>query len=240
MALFGVFVALDAVSLLPRVAGSVCQRNAISISIQGIINTIKRVFVVSFAPVLGFIAISGDINDLILAVLGSYATGVVLVLITHNMRSFFISYFAAVCVEFDETGRLFRSFARSFHKRLAWVEQAQQFSADLHFFTFPSVPKTRRVFFLSLWIFFFYSSSVFAVNIIAELLEEWSTVVLQMTGIFNSLGTLALAFFLEPRLARSYERQADLQGVLGALLLGRFFSVALLGPVFFTTIWIFV
>lgn len=227
---FTVFATLDGASLFPRISGSICGSNAIGASVQAIVNAFKRVFVVSFAPLLGYIQIVGTHENLIFVSVTASVVGGVAVFLCLLARKYLIVYFCQFIVRFSNSGSLIKSMSGNGCDVGTWDDEANAVARNFSVSEAFRSRKNRKVFMLSLWIFTFYSSSIFVLNIIAHSFSDYASVVVQMTGLANAFGTLALAFILDPLLARSFEARDGLDGIILAMLLGRITSLIVAAP----------
>ncbi|QYX56779.1 hypothetical protein K1T73_17375 [Roseovarius sp. SCSIO 43702] len=230
ISVFSCSVFLDAVSVLPRVAGSIVGLNAIAYSVQVIVNTIKRVFIVTYPPLVGVIALADDLELLLTAIFLSYAVSIVPLFACILFREKIVYYFCDLLSLYHSDGRLFASILKA---RPRPAPDAQ--TIDNKLFQKRTLSLARRdiaprVFFVAAWIFVFYGSSMFLINLIAFRFQDASTVVLQLTGFINACGTVVLAFYLDPMLSRKYEIGENLHETLNSLLLAHVANVALLGP----------
>jgi len=104
VALFGLYALLDALALLPRVAGSHLGMNGLGYTFSVMVQTVKRVFVVSYPPLLGWISISG--GELYSTIYWSYFVGVVALLIVFTFRFALIRYFMVLIDDYSMSGSL--------------------------------------------------------------------------------------------------------------------------------------
>lgn len=231
--LFGCFVALDIASVFPRIAGSMIGKNGIAYAFQVMTNTVKRVFIVSYPPLLGLISISGTINDLFSVLFISYTVAILVFLIVVFSRISIVAFFFTSLQDFSDNGEVFRSIIKGFQNSSEWTGEVRHRlnhkgrMSDL----FSGID--RKIVVPAVWIFFFYSASPFLINVLGMIYRDYSSVILQLTGLSNAFGTIALAFFLDPKLARFYERQSDLPAVSRSLLLAHLINLGMISPLFF-------
>lgn len=57
---FAFYVLLDCIAVVPRIAGSILGKNSLGYSFSNIASTIKRIFVVAYPPLLGWLSINGE------------------------------------------------------------------------------------------------------------------------------------------------------------------------------------
>ena len=104
----------------------------------------------------------------------------------------------------------------------------------------PILSHDPKLFLSALWIYFFFGSVYFLINIAGYTFKDYSTVVLQLTGIINATGTLILAFYLDPLLARIFERERDRADLaLKSVLLAQVVNYGIVSPVVFYSLSLF-
>jgi hypothetical protein len=231
--LYAAFVALDLVSLFPRMAGSLIKKNGIGYSFQVMTATFRRVFIVIYPPLLGFISIDGSLNTLFQVVLISYGTAVFSLIAIFLLKNRILSFFCASLDEFSENGKLSRAFAVGFRDAYKWADVAQGVFLDKSRPSSEKITFDKTIVLTAAWIYFFYSSSPFLINVLGLKFSEYSNIILQLTGLSNAIGTIALAFFLDPKLSRIYEQQSDLPVASRSLFLAHVISLCVVGPIFF-------
>ena len=229
------YVALDIISIFPRIAGSVVQKNGIAYSFQQMTNTVKRIFVVLYPPLLGLISINGTLNDMFRVVFLSYFVSVVVCVSVYLLRVQIVAIFCGVLESFAHDGRLIQSFLAGFRKQSNWTVSSYNIVREKvpNSSHFPQLDKSIVV--TAVWIFFFYSATPFLINVLSMKYSGYSSIILQLTGLSSALGTLALAFLLDPKLSRIYEDQREVPIASRSLLLSHMINLTIAGPVFFIT-----
>lgn len=237
IALFSSFVFLDVLSIFPRASGSIVKLNGISYSFQVIVNTFKRIFIVSYPPLIGLIIIYGDLADLIKTVFLSCLFAIIPLFLCIFLRRKILKYFCYFLVSYNKTGWLLRSAILVGRKDNS-VEEINFFDKilDEKFISLKSKNINLPILFLASWIYLFYGSSMFVINLIAYRFADFSSVVLQLTGLINALGTFVMAFFLDPKLSRIFEHGVSLSSTINSLLLAHILNICLLTPIFITTV----
>ena len=226
--LFSAFVLLDIVSLMPRLSGSLLGLNGLGFSFTIIANTVKRVFVVLFPPAIGVVALHGSPEDVFRTIFLSHFSAFFVFIVSYRHRYFLFSYFCSTIKSYSSGHRLFSSILRAHKYRHACAP-----NIDL---TFSIAMISFRLLPAALWIFFFYAASGFMINIFAILAPRYSIVILQLTGAINALGTLALAFYLDPKVTRIYERGEQPQKVYMTLFSAQFLNICVFSPLFYLII----
>lgn len=234
--LFSAFVFLDVVSIYPRVAGGILGKNAIGYSFQGIVTTIKRIFIVLYPPLLGILAISGSLENLFAVIAFAYCAAIFAVVLCLLIRKPLISYFCSAIDNYAQGSSLTKSFFGAFTDGHKYIDRVSSHIADAPALRF-GAGLDNAIFLFGLWIFFFYGASVFMVNILNFLLPTYSSVILQTTGLVNAMGSLAFAFLLDPRLSRLYEAQQDMMRAANSLAGAHLINLVFLSPAVFVLTW---
>ncbi|PRX26636.1 Protein of unknown function [Meinhardsimonia xiamenensis] len=229
---FSLFVFLDAISHMQRLAGSVAGLNGLGFAFQTMVNTLKRIFVVLFPPTLGFVSVYGSKFDVFASILLAHVAGAVSLVIFFLMRVavFRFSYYTIKL--YSEGGGVFNSI----------MEARNEFrgegpALDLRL----SLDKVNgKLVTWAVWVFFFYASSGFLVNIAALMWAEYSTVILQLTGVLNAFGTIALAFFLDPQITRIYESKNSAERVFHTLYVAQVINICFVSPIIYLILGFFV
>ena len=153
--LFTVYVFLEATSITPRIAGAFVGANGVGYAFGSMLNTVKRVFIVSYPPVLGWLAISGE--SLYPAIFISYFFGSVALLLTFALRFVLVTFFARnISAYSDGVSLISLLFGRAKVGRVFDIK--------------PEGLKNNiniKLVVTSSWIYFVYGSSMFVVNILA-------------------------------------------------------------------------
>lgn len=234
---FCAFVFLDLCSLSPRLAGSITRKNAIGPTFQVILNTMKRVFIVSYPPLLGVIAIITDgVDVLTQTILASYYASLIPLAMVFFMREKVVAFFCALIVAFDSSGSVFRAAWHAVRHHGEWTSEVGRHlrSGEKGYANLDI-----RLMLAASWVYLFYGSSMFIINIFAVKFDQYAEIIYQLVGFFNALGTIALAFILDPRLSRIYERQENLGITLNSLFGAHLMNLMVLGPLLILAIALF-
>jgi hypothetical protein len=212
---------LDALALLPRVAGSHLGMNGLGYTFSVMVQTVKRVFVVSYPPLLGWISISG--GELYSTIYWSYFVGVVALLIVFTFRFALIRYFMVLIDDYSMSGSLWAAVCSEKSKngnRKEFIEHDFNFNLKID----------KRLALSSSWVFFVYGSALFFINLFGAKFQENSAIIYQLVGIINALGTLLMSFYLDPKISRSFDRRADVMQSNDSVMVGQLVALAILGP----------
>lgn len=233
------FVALDIIAIFPRMAGSIIQKNGIAYSFQFMTTTVKRLFVVTYPPLLGIISINGSIDDMFRIVLISYGAAILVWVAIFLFRIRIIAFFCASLEDFGQNGRLPRAIIAGLRYSSNWVDEVNKLFAGTFRIESGHTNIDKSIAVTAVWIFFFYSATPFIINIFGMKYSEYASVILQLTGVSSALGTLVLAFFLDPKLSRIYEDQKDLPFAFRSLIFSHLVNLSLICPLFFYTLSLF-
>lgn len=235
--LFSTFVFLDLISVLPRVAGSIVGKHGIGYSFQVIVNTVKRVFIVLYPPIMGLIAIYGTLSDLFLAIFVSYGTAMLAVITSLLLRNRAIAYFCATIDIYARGSGLLPGLYMGMRTAGNWKKEVDAVMATEEAGIQAFTRNDPRILFAALWIFFFYSASIFVINILGFIFQDYSSAILQMTGLANAIGTIALAFYLDPKLSRIYENNSNILVAVNSLMFAHVLNICALSPIFFAALF---
>lgn len=235
---FSGYVFFDSMAVLSRMSAAKIGLNAFGSAIEKIMNTLKRLSAFSFPPALGFFVVSEDINSLSVAVFVCAVLGAFVLLSVIFYRSHFDYFFVRVAKNFDSGKGILRSFSDAI--RFSTVSD-MMLAQTLSIRKIMSILADRRgVFLTAAWVYFVFSSTFFLINFLALRFLEAAPIILQSIGFFNGLGTLALAFLVDPKISRNLDKGTDLEEVSVLILLSQLFAIAVLMPSFFLFWIIFV
>ncbi|WP_157375737.1 hypothetical protein [Alcanivorax hongdengensis] len=235
---FGLFVFLDVLSAMPRMAGSIIGLNGLAYSFQVMVATLKRVLIVTYPPFVGLAALKGGAELVVLAIAGSYFLGMISVTLCFAIRVPLVSFFCAAISSYGDGVGLWKAVRNGYANRKKWkgdvIEKIWPYRG---FSALKSMD--YGVFIPAVWIFFFYGASVFVVNLVSLKFPDLSPVILQTTGFVNALGTLALAFYLDPKISVRYENKKSVFSVSYSIVGAHVVNLFLVGPAFFLFVVVF-
>lgn len=223
--LFASFVFIDSISVLPRLVGSNQNSNSLGSSLQIMANTVKRFCIVLLAPMVGFITITDSLEALIFLIIICFLTSIFIFIFTsynHHIIKFFFENMLKIILDRDMSfKKIISFFIKSFSNNC-------NDNFNLKIFDFSKENCNKDVRFISGLIFLMYVNVVFIINIISMSYPGSSAIILQMSGVFTSLGTIMMAFWLDPILSRSFDTKIDsyknVQSFLQGKIIGLFFS----------------
>lgn len=214
--------------MVPRISGSLIDKNAIGYSVSVMVGTIKRVFVVLYPPMLGWLSVH-DVESFRLSFFICYFFALIALFLVFLLRRRMIIFFVDFIASYNLSHGFFRSMAAAFYgvhkEKVSFGDSAGGVDVGLVF--------------LSAWIYFIYGSSLFLVNILGFLYGSYSAIIYQMVGVVSALGTLVFAFVLDPKLARISEAGSGMLVAHNSLLLGQFLSMGFLGPAMIYSVFLF-
>lgn len=217
---FFMYAALEAVSLLPRVAGSMLGSNGLGYTFSVMVSTLKRVFIVSYPPLLGWLTSKGE--SLYLVIFLSYFFGVIALFFAFYFRRSLIKLFLIIISEYSK-GRSFFSIIidRNYENKVVGI--VDDFEGGIFRLNLMLVIS-------SAWIYFIYGSSLFFINLFGSMHQDKSAVIYQLVGLINSLGTLLMSFFLDPRISKNFDRQEKVICTYNSVIFGQFLALGIIGP----------
>ena len=218
--LFSLYALFDAIALLPRVAGSILNKNGLGYTFSIMVHTLKRVFVVSYPPLLGWIALPGE--GLYPTIFWSYFWGALVVALVSIFKYPIIGYFIHLIQGYAIGGSVFYAvFKHPFrlHESMAskgWVDFSFKFDQSLIY--------------SSSWVYFIYGSSLFFINIFGAEFQDHSAVIYQLVGIINALGTLLMSFYLDPKISRNFDQKENIMESNDSVVAGQLLALVVWGP----------
>ena len=221
--LFSLFIFIDSISVLPRLVASDNGSNALGASLQAMANTIKRFSLVLIAPLLGILAMTETLQALVATVIVAFTVGIAVFVITTLKNGVFKFLFEKLLSMLIEKNISIRKLGTSVMDSLRIPREGFRLAV----FSFDKKKIDAEVRALSIFIFTLYANAVFIINIMARVYSDISSVLLQMSGVVTALGTILMAFWLDPILARSYDTRDDSYKKVQSLLQGKFISLIL-------------
>ena len=230
------YAILDIFSLAVRVSGALVNANAVGSSYEKMINTIKRVFIVVYPPVLGILLVKKSYYVIFLCITFSYiGAGLACLLIALNQK-FIISYFIGVIYKFRSHPNTIMSFASNPFKKVD-ANTIDEFNWGRGIVS--SLLIEKKLTFSYIWVGFIYSSSVFLINSMAIIFSKYNTIILQMIGFYSALGTVLLSFLIDPRISSNLDCKSGLDTVLNRMIYCQIIIYLVVSPVFFVTLYVF-
>lgn len=219
--LFSLYALLDAIALLPRVAGAILNKNGLGYTFSIMVHTLKRVFVVSYPPLLGWIALQGE--GLYPTIFYSYFFGALTVALVSIFKYPIIHYFIHLIQGYAVGGSVFYAFFK--HRFSSHESMANKKVVDFSF------QLNRTLIYSSSWVYFVYGSALFFINIFGAEFQDHSAVIYQLVGIINALGTVLMSFYLDPKISRNFDQNEHIMESNDSVVAGQLLALVVWGPV---------
>ncbi|WP_341863267.1 hypothetical protein [Gymnodinialimonas sp. 57CJ19] len=232
---FSAYAFFDSMAIISRSSASVVGLNAFGASIEKVMNTLKRLMIFLYPPVLGFFVIQNDAPSIFLAILFSYLCASVIQLLIVFKRRKFLRYFCAVAEQFLKGSSIIRSLRLGFCSSYMISDgfsKAESGLADISSVG-GILSDFRGLITMASWIYFVFGASIFSLNILAIMYSEFAPVILQFLGLFNGLGTVVLAFYVDPIVSRFLDKSERLDDITVALLVAQLFSYTIISPFYY-------
>lgn len=192
-------------------------------SIQQAVYVGTRLFLVMLLPMLGLVVDTRiAVSSYQIMAVSALAGAAALSLLVYLLQGRVVGYYQNVISNYQRTG----NFARSFIARSS-IAASVRTSVTAQFQLVRVNPEARRIVYQSAIVFAIYGTGVFISFYAALSNFEYRASISQLSGIINSIGTVLLTFFIEPRISRGIDAdRPDAEILVHALLLGRLFGVA--------------
>lgn len=234
---FSGYIFFDAMAVLARAAAASASLNAFGAAIEKIMNTLKRLSIFTFPPALGYFVYIQDLNALFNSIFFAYTSGGVVLLGVLFFRNFFIAYFIGVAMAFDSGSGIFKAFlSRSMYVK---TDHAKLTTSFFEIGLRTLLRDHFGLFLLASWVYFVFGASIFLINLIALRFIEFAPIVLQALGLLNGLGTLVLAFFVDPKVSRFLDKRFKLNEMVLIIILAQLIGVWFYSLVFFSVVFYF-
>ncbi|MBU2999831.1 lipid II flippase Amj family protein [Roseovarius nubinhibens] len=218
---------LEFTGTMARLGGVQAGSHLLGYSIQQAVYVGTRFFIVALLPMLGLVVdtkISNfDYQKMAMtAVLVAAAASVV----AYLLQGPIVSYYVQVIKKYNDGASFVRSFfAMPLPEKRARLNIRQQFCKSWN------NPISRFVIFQAAIVFSIYGTGIFASFYFASLNYEYRASISQLSGVINSMGTILLTFFVEPKISRSIDSAGeDAVDLIHGLLIGRLIGISILGP----------
>jgi len=232
---FSGYIFFDAMAVMARASASAMGRNAFGAAIEKVMNTLKRTMIFFYPPILGYFILTNDLSSIVLSIVSSYSIASILLTFLIVKRRFFLCYFCAVTTKFSNGASLLKSLASrpgdncnlelnvGLSSRNEWLGIAR----------INDVMKRPQLTILASWLYFIFGASIFAINILALTYSQYAPIILQCLGLVNGLGTVILAFLVDPIVSRYLDASSELDEISLTLLVAQLLACIAIAPVFF-------
>lgn len=232
---FSGYIFFDAMAVLARASASSASLNAFGAAIEKIMNALKRLSIFTFPPALGYFVYTQNESALFLTIFIAYGFAGMIILGVLIFRNLFLSYFNAVALAFGAGHGIFYAFiSKSARKKFAHAQVKEGISG---FQLFDLLRDNLGLFLLASWVYFVFGASIFLINLIAMRFIDLAPIVLQALGFLNGLGTLVLAFFVDPKISRFLDKKYMLNEMVLIILLAQLTGVWIYSYIFFSVIF---
>lgn len=233
--LYGFIHFLEFLSFLSRVAGIITKAKITSYTLQQATFVGTRFLFVAMMPLIGIIVdMKIDKSHYLLMVHAALLVASLLYLIVIGLSHRIIIYFCGVIHSFQGNGSLVTSF---FRPRLK--DSLLQIDSDINIFSILRNAENKKLFMGAAVVFCCYSIGVFMSFYAALSFYEYRSSISQMSGVVNALATVLLTFYIEPKISLAIDGNNDnAKEKIYALLLGRFFGVAVISQILVMVLWL--
>jgi hypothetical protein len=214
------------------------SRNAFGAAIEKMMNTLKRMMIFFYPPILGYFVIKNDLNSIMVSIAISYFLGTTALVLLIIKRHSFLLYFCLVTKKFTRGSGIIKSFLGN-KDEVNFVEAERFFlsvNPSFKIARISDVVRYPRLTLTASWIYFVFGASIFSVNILALAFAQYAPVILQCLGLINGLGTVVLAFLVDPIVSRHLDAERQLDEVALSLLVAQLLACVAIAPAFFIVI----
>lgn len=223
---------IEVLSYLARLSGVLIDKKSMAYTLQNAVFMITRFFTLALMPILGLLVDMGVPKKeyLLLCVSATVlsAVGCIIVILVRNQ---FVSAFISVIKESLKGNSLLLTLAKF---------PLYAFKTSGVFVYIPKINYLLRsnVFWLSSFVFFTYSTSLFFVFFLGLFFPDYRVMLSQTSGVINAFSTILLTFWIEPKLSIAIEKEGvaskiESSNLILSLLLGRIVGVGVYSSVFF-------
>ncbi|PVE47823.1 hypothetical protein DDE23_10355 [Pararhodobacter aggregans] len=210
--------------------------NAFGAAIEKIMNTLKRLSIFSFPPALGYFVMRRDLDALFFAIFVAIVFAALSVSAAIFFRHSLARYFFMVSKSFGGGSGVLRSFIRPDALLVDDRERLSDRGENV-----PGLVASLRqhlpLLLMATWVYFIFGASIFLINILAIFFVDAAPVILQGLGFFNGLGTLVLAFLIDPKISRFLDNRESLDEITLVILTSQFSSIAIVSPIVFGSLY---
>lgn len=232
--LFAIFIFLDVCSIFPRIAGTLLNKANTGFSFQIIVNTLKRVFVVLYPPILGVIVLRSNMSGLFGTIALSYALGLLALGAAVLLRAPTIKLFEAAILSYGQHPNMLRAFISGI-RGVALPANSDLLTQATRL----RGPIDWAIAFSGSVIFTAYFGATFTVNVVSERFPLYAPIILQLGGLINAVGTLVLAFVYDPRLSRRLDNDNDHGVIVRSVIVAYLMCLLVMSPIYYAVLYLF-
>lgn len=241
VAFFGASVFFEMLSAVARPAGAIVGMNSMGYTLNVLINTIKRIFMVIYPPIIGLISTLGGVEAVTRTIVACLIFSAIPMYVAMRSRDIFLIRSAQFILLFSRNIGLIAALVSIFSKRAAFegrvkrlVEEHTLKSDKRSFYGSLDV----KIFLLASWVLGFYTIAIFAINLAGAHFSEYGAVIYQLVGLVNAVGTLVWSFILDPIMSRRFDAKKDVIRVRDSVLFSNWMSNFVIAPVFLVALHI--
>ena len=233
--LFSAIHFIEFSSFYSRIAGIRTDYKLISYTLQQTTFVMTRFCFVFMMPIIGYIVDKKiSKNDYVLMVLFSLFFASISYLLSFYFRERIIYFFSCVITAFAGGLGFIKSFIIAFHQNLSY--KSIGISKNSHN-KFLFLMENKNIILLSSIVFCCYSIAVFLSFYFALTYYDLRATIGQTSGVINAFATLALTFYIEPKISRSIDSKSKgAENEVYSLLIGRFLGVSIISTSVFICI----
>jgi len=192
---------IEMASLGSRVAGKMSNSLALGTTLQLSVYTASRFLLVPFLPLLGYLIESGLVIEdyLLLVIISLFSTFVASLFVLHRLNSFQL-FFQNVFEEYSRNNiptSIIKSFLNINKPHVSFISCTN--------FSFKEIIFKKAA--VSFFAYSFLVTGFFISFSLAINFPEYRLTFSQFTAIFHGIGAIIVAFYLDPMLSRSLDRE---------------------------------
>lgn len=228
--LFGAYAFLEICAVHARIAASLTGLNAIGASIEKMTHTVKRIAVFSYPPIIGVFHVLNEPEYIFYSAYFSLVLSIIVIVLSFLFRINAIKTFFVLIrmvsqnnSKSAENGRpiLYALTHNNVYFRLSRSSKLLLKRLD------------TKILWFSATIYSVYGGSIFFINIFVLFFSGYEAIVFQALGLINGVGTLTMAFILDPIISRKLETGRRMNTLSNSVLMGILVAFGFFLPVCF-------
>lgn len=229
---FAWYALFECLTLLVRAAAAELHQNAAGGAYEKIMSTFKRLAMFMYPPLLGFIILKQNTSALLAAILLSFSVAAIVVIFCIAYRMALLGLCRNVLHEFRKGTSAGASLLQGMWQGAPDVVVAAR-SRRMIITACGAAKRDPQLFFAATWVSLVYSSAIFFMNLLAMKFADSAVILLQMLGLVNGLGTILLAFVVDPLIARYLDKATRLDTLVVNVLTAQLCVYICLAPLLF-------
>ncbi len=223
------YAVFEVLSIIVRIAGSVEDLNAAGAAFEKVMGAIKRIFLFLCPPALGYLVYIDNMPLLTVTIFTSLAAAAGASLIMLLALQPLAIYFLLVVQKFHKGSHILPALFVGKENDKNARKKINSQPTSIFSESSPSVV----IFVTSIIVSFVYTASIFVVNIIASKTDGVGLIVVQLNGFINGIGTILVAFVLDPVVSRLLDHKRDLMSTARVMIIAQLWTYAAVAPLFF-------